>query len=194
MKNKNKIIIIICIVLVVISIFGYFGIKYYLDKDLEKAKEELNQTIEKYGYVEKENIHTLIAKFNTEIMDNGLEYPASDDYLTIQDDTYWYGLYDDVYCYIVPEKFTEDKEEDIASMMSIYYPKNSSNEKLALEYVRHLIKANNSNLTSTDIDNLIKEAKAISKNNKNAQSGKGIALALKETDDYYNYQVIRIFK
>lgn len=192
MKNNNR-TIIICVILIIVSISGYFAINYFLAKDLEKTQNELNQTVEKYGYVEKESIHNLIAKFNTEIMDDDLQYPASDDYLTVQDNNYWYGLYDDIYCYIVPEKYTGDKEVDVASMIAIYYPKNSKNEELALKYLRSLIKANNT-ISDNEIDKLINKAKELSKRNNNAQSGKGIALALKETADYYNYQVIRIFK
>jgi len=84
MNKSNKIIIIISLIVIFFSISGYFGIKYYLKKDLERTKSNLEETIEKYGYIEKENVLTLISKFNTEIMDNGLEFPASDDYLTIE--------------------------------------------------------------------------------------------------------------
>lgn len=194
MNKSNKIIIIISLIVIFFSISGYFGIKYYLKKDLEKAKSNLEETIEKYGYIEKENVLTLISKFNTEIMDNGLEFPASDDYLTIENNEYWYGLYDDIHCFIIPEKFTGNKEEDIVAMIGIYYPKNSPNKELAQKYVINLLKANNNKLTDKDIKDLINNSNNLSSKNKNAQSGKGIALALKETDDYYNYQVIRIYK
>lgn len=193
MKDKKQIIKVICLIVVVLAIISYFGINYYLKKDLEKAKNELQQTIEKYGYVEKENVLTVISKFNTEIMDNGLEYPASDDYLTIENNEYWYGLFDDIHCFVIPEKFSNNKEADIVSMTGIYYPKNSQNKDLALKYIKNLIKANNNQLSDTEISNLVNKAEK-SKNSENVQSGKGIALALKETDEYYNYQVIRIYK
>ena len=195
MKNKNnKIIIVICLITIILAIGISLGIKLYLSKDLEKAKQELQEIEKEYGTVEEETLNILIAKFNTEIMDNGLEYPASDDYLTIQDNNYWYGLYDDIYCYAVPEKYTGNKEKDIVEMIAIYYTKNSSNEELAIEYVRKLIKANNYDLTDNEINELINTAKKISTKDENAQSGKGIALAIKETEDYYNYQVIRLYK
>jgi len=79
-------------------------------------------------------------------------------------------------------------------MIGIYYPKNSPNKELAQKYVINLLKANNNKLTDKDIKDLINNSNNLSSKNKNAQSGKGIALALKETDDYYNYQVIRIYK
>lgn len=193
MKDKKQIIKVICLIAVELAIISYFGISYYLDKDLEKAKNELQETIEKYGYVEKENVLTVISKFNTEIMDSGLEYPASDDYLTIENNEYWYGLFDDIHCFVIPEKFSNNKEADIVSMTGIYYPKNSQNKDLALKYIKNLIKANNNQLSDTEISNLVNKAEK-SKNSENVQSGKGIALALKETDEYYNYQVIRIYK
>lgn len=192
--KKNKVINIICLVIVVFTILGYFGIKYYLDRDLEKTKNELKETIKKYGYVEKENVLTIISKFNTEIIDSDLEFLASDDFLTKENDEYWYRLYDDIYCFVVPEKFTGDKEKDIISMIGIYYSKNSSNGELATKYIISLLKANNEELTDKDIDDLIVESKRLSNKSKNAQSGKGIALALKDAADYYNYQVIRIYK
>ena len=193
MKDKKQIIKVICLIVVVLAIVSYFGINYYLDKDLEKTKNELQETIEKYGYVEKENVLTIISKFNTEIMDSGLDYPASDDYLTIENNEYWYGLYDDIHCFVIPEKFTGDKEKDIVAMIGIYYPKNSQNKDLALKYVKNLFKVNNDKLSYNEISSLVNKAEK-SKNSENVQSGKGIALALKETDEYYNYQVIRIYK
>ena len=48
-------------------------------KELEDAKNDLEETYKKYGWVEKETVNTILAKFNTEIMDSGLNTPASDD-------------------------------------------------------------------------------------------------------------------
>lgn len=194
MKKSNRTIIIICTILIVLSLLIYFMINLYLDKSLEKDKKDLELTIKKYGTVEKETVSMTVSKFNTEIMESGIEYPASDEYLSIENNEYWYGLYDDIYCFVMSDDFSSDKEKDIVSMIGIYYPKNSPNEELAQKYVKNLLKANNGELSDKNIENLIEEAKKLSSKNKNAQSGKGIALALKETDDYYNYQVIRIYK
>lgn len=64
--NKN---IIIGIALILLSIGIFVGVKIYLDKDLDKQKEELNKTFEKYGTIEKENVELSTAKFNTQVMD-----------------------------------------------------------------------------------------------------------------------------
>ena len=42
-------------------------------KELEDAKNDLEETYKKYGWVEKETVNTILAKFNTEIMDSRSE-------------------------------------------------------------------------------------------------------------------------
>ena len=61
--KKNTIITIICIIIILVCVVGYFAVRYFLDKDLEEQKQELNQTIETYGTVEKETVDVLVAKF-----------------------------------------------------------------------------------------------------------------------------------
>jgi len=194
MKKSSKITLIIFLLVIIIAVGGYFGVKYFLDKDLEKAKQELQETIEKYGYVEKESIETLVAKFNTEIKNNGMKYPASEEYLAVENDMYWYGMYEDISCYIVPEKFSNNKKQDIAEVMAIHFPKDSKNEKMAIKYAKSLIKANNSKLTDEDIDYLLSEAKKLSADKQAANNGKGISVSLAEADDHYEYQVIRVYQ
>ena len=65
-------------------------------KELEDAKNDLEETYKKYGWVEKETVNTILAKFNTEIMDGGLNTPASDDYMVVDNGKYWFALTDDV--------------------------------------------------------------------------------------------------
>ena len=88
--KKDKAIIIICIIIIAVLIGGYFVVKYFLDKDIQEQEQELQETINKYGTVEKENVNVVVSKFNTEIMDSGMEYPASDEYLVMEDGKYWY--------------------------------------------------------------------------------------------------------
>lgn len=42
--------------MILLAVGGYFGVKNYINKDLENQKQELQETIKKYGYVEKENV------------------------------------------------------------------------------------------------------------------------------------------
>lgn len=186
--NKN---IIIGIALILLSIGIFVGVKIYLDKDLDKQKEELNKTFEKYGTVEKENVELNIAKFNTQVMDNNIGDPASSDYMTQDNNLYWFALLDGVNLYVKPESYTGNKNKDITEMMVIQY---SDNENIALKYVKALIKANNDNLTDSDIEYLMKEAKNLSSDKKNANNGKGISVGYVKSGEVTEYQVVRLYK
>ena len=63
--GKKKIITIVCIIIIILAIGVYFAVDYFLDKDLEKQEQELQETIDEYGTVNEENVVTLVAKFNT---------------------------------------------------------------------------------------------------------------------------------
>ena len=161
--------------------------------DLEQAKKDLEETQEKYGWVEKETVEVLVAKFNTEIADNSTLNPASTDYLTKDNNQYWYGLIEGVYLVVVPEKYTGDKTE-IVDYMLIYVDKTTKYEDDVLPYVKCLIKANNSKLADTEIDTIIEEAKTKAPSGKTANNGKGISIGYLDKNDYYQYQVLRFYK
>lgn len=185
------------ILLFVITLFGVVGCEDPVKKskrELDEAREDLEKTYEKYGWVEKENISTMIAKFNTEIMDSGINTPAYDDYLTIEDDSYWFGITEDISYLLQPVKFSGDKEKDILEMSALYFNKDNYNEEEANKYAKCLIKSNNYELSDEDVENLIKEAKDLSSNNKTSNNGKGISVGFLEHGDNYIYQVIRIYK
>lgn len=190
--KKNKILLIILIILIIISVGVYYTVKYFMDKDIENLEQELQETIDTLGVVEEENVTNLVAKFNTEIMENGIEYPASEDYFTTYNNQYWYGMYDDIDLVIIPEEFTGDMDKDIVNTMLIRIPKDSENEEMALEYFKNLIRTNNNEITDEDISYLIEEANVQKVNGRNANNGKGIYVGVIEGDDHYEYQVIRI--
>lgn len=144
---KNKKIIIICLIMIILAIVISLGVKLYLNKDLENQRQKLQETQEKYGWVEKETVDVLVAKFNTEIVDSSSLNPASTDYLTEDNNQYWYGLIDGIYLVVVPEKYTGDKSTEIVDYTLLYVDKTSKYESDAISYIKHLIKANNSNIT-----------------------------------------------
>ena len=149
---KNKKIIIICLIMIILAIVISLGVKLYLNKDLENQRQKLQETQEKYGWVEKETVDVLVAKFNTEIVDSSSLNPASTDYLTEDNNQYWYGLIDGIYLVVVPEKYTGDKSTEIVDYTLLYVDKTSKYESDAISYIKHLIKANNSNITDNEID------------------------------------------
>lgn len=155
-----------------------------------------DSAIDKDKYVAEETVETLVAKFNTEVMDNGMEYPASEDYLTEADDFYWYGLYEDVFLHVVPVKYTGDLKKDTVSEMGIFYDKGSTNEKMAMDYLSRLIKANNTKLSDKEVNKIIDKAKELGKNNINAETGtgyssNGLLVTYWDNEDNYHYSVTR---
>lgn len=195
MKKRDIIIITICLVVIVLSIGAYLGVKYYLDKDLEKAEQELQKTIEKYGVLERESVNISVAKFNTEIMDNtGWELlPVSDNSMIIHENNYWYPLYEDISLVVVPEEFTNDNNKDVTKVMFLYFPKDTKYMNEAMEYMKYLIKANNEKITYEDATKLIKEAEELKKENKSANNGTGIWVGVNESDTHVEYQVTRSY-
>lgn len=161
---------------------------------VEDAKNDLQESQEKYGFVEKETIDVLVAKFNTEVVDNSSLNQASTDYLTEDNNQYWYGLIEGVYLVVVPEKYTGDKAIDIVDYMLIYVEKNSKYSNDAVTYAKYLIKANYNEATETETDTLLKEAITKSSTGKTAYNGKGISVGYLDSNDYYQYQVLRFYK
>ena len=193
-KMKNKKIIIICLIMIILAIVISLGVKLYFNKDLENQRQKLQETQEKYGWVEKETVDVLVAKFNTEIVDSSSLNPASTDYLTEDNNQYWYGLIDGIYLVVVPEKYTGDKSTEIVDYTLLYVDKTSKYESDAISYIKHLIKANNSNITDNEIDSLLQEAKVKSTSGETANNGKGISIGYIEKNDSYQFQVLRSYK
>ena len=191
---KNKKIIIICLIMIILAIVISLGVKLYLNKDLENQRQKLQETQERYGWVEKETVDVLVAKFNTEIVDSSSLNPASTDYLTEDNNQYWYGLIDGIYLVVVPEKYTGDKSTEIVDYTLLYVDKTSKYESDAISYIKHLIKANNSNITDNEIDSLLQEAKVKSTSGETANNGKGISIGYIEKNDSYQFQVLRSYK
>lgn len=192
--NKKKLLTICSVVFVAVFVFVCIIIVQLSKKDVENAQNDLQKTIEKYGTVEKETVNMLVAKLNTEIMDNDINTPASDEFMVSQDGLYWYALTEDVYIYIKPIEFSNDTKKDIAEQSVIYMKKDVYDEQTAIKYAKRLIKANNYELTEDEIDTLIKDAKKVSKDNGMSNNSKGISVGIIETEDYYEYQIKRLYK
>lgn len=185
---KNKILVILLLVVMILGLAGCDNKK--------EAKKDLEETINKYGFVEKETVEALVSKFNKEVMDNsnGSINPALDDYLTIDNNEYWYGLFEGVYLVVVPTEFSGNKTMDIVDYMTIYTQKGSEYEEHSLTYAKYLAKANNDSFSAEDINGLLNEAKEKSAKKENANNGKGISVGYTDNTDNYQYLVKRLYK
>lgn len=77
---KKFLLILLCGVML-------FGITGCGNENLEEHQQE---QIQEFGNVEKETAEVLVAKFNTQVVDNRSLNPASADYLTTDENSYWY--------------------------------------------------------------------------------------------------------
>lgn len=185
--KKTMLAILMC----VITVFGVTGCG---KSDLEDVKKDLQGSQEKYGSVEKETVDVLVAKFNTEVVDNSSLNPASADYLTESNNEYWYGLIDGVYLVVVPEEHTGDKSTEIVNYTLLYVDKTGEYEDNVASYIKYLIRANNNQITDSEIDTLLEDAKTKPNFGKPANNGKGISIGYTENDEVYQYQVLRLYK
>lgn len=185
--KKLIFIILMCGVIV-------FGITGCGKSNLNDTKNDLEESQNKYGFVQEETVDVLVAKFNTEVLNNTSLNKASLDYLTVSNNQYWYGLYEGVSLVVVPKKFTGNKETEIVDYMLIFVQKNSEYEKNVIDYTKYLIKSNNSSITDEEIDELIKDAKEKSTSGKTSNNGKGISVGYLDNNDTYQYQVLRFYK
>ena len=179
---------------ILIGGFVIFGLTGCGKSDLEAAKKDLQKTQEKYGSVEKETVDILVAKFNTEVVDNSSLNPASVDYLTESNKQYWYGLIDGIHLVVVPETYTGDKTNEIVDYTLLYVDKASKYEADVISYIKYLIKANNSEITDLEIDTLLDDVKLKVNSGEIANNGKGISIGYTEEDGIYQYQVLRLYK
>ena len=185
---KKKIFMVLLCGIMVFSLTGCGESK------VENAKKDLEESQEKYGSVEEETVEVLVAKFNTEVVDNSELNPASTDYLTESDNKYWYGLVEGIYLVVVPKEYKGDKTTEIVDYMLIYVNKTSEYQSDVETYAKYLIKANYNEITDTEIENLLGKAKSKSSTGKSAYNGKGIAVGYLDKSDYYQYQVLRFYK
>ena len=158
------------------------------------AEEQPQEQVQEFGYVEKETAEVLVAKFNTEVVDNSSLNPASDEYLTTYEDAYRYGLITGVSLIVYPLEYTGDLSNDIVDYMVLYVEKNSEYESNVNEYMEYLIKANNPDITTDEVDSLITEAKNSASSGKTVNNGKGIDVGYVDNEDNYQYQVIRLYE
>lgn len=185
---KNKLFVILLCGAILLSLASCSK------SNLEEAKKDLEESYEKYGSVLEENVDVLVAKFNTEVVDNSSLNPASNDYLTESNNQYWYGLIEGIYLVVVPKEYTGDRNTDIVDHMLIYVNKTSKYENDAIAYAKYLIKANYNEVTEEETTSLLEEAKTKSTTGKTAYNGKGIAVGYLDNSDNYQYQVLRFYK
>lgn len=141
MKRWHKVAIGVMGVVILVAVVVLVKIALTPEvEDVEPESVSAGQE-ETYGFVEPETVETLVAKFNTEIIDQtGWELlPADDTTMMTYENNYWYPLDDDIALVVVPVEFSGDKAQDMVLTMLIYVDKNSVNQEKARSYWQHLV-------------------------------------------------------
>lgn len=94
--------------------------------------KQSQEQVQEYGYVERETAEVLVAKFNTNVVDNSSLNPASKDYLTTHENAYWYGLITGVYLIVYPIEYTGNLDSDIVDYMVLYVEKIANMNQLLM--------------------------------------------------------------
>ena len=166
-------------------------------EDVEPESVSVSQE-ETYGFVEPETVATLVAKFNTEIMNQtGWELlPADDTTMMTYENNYWYPLDDDIALVVVPVEFSGDKEQDKVLTMLIYVDKNLANQEKARSYWQYLVQANGGDYSAEEVAGLMAEAEMLRERGEMANRGKGLFVAINEAGggDHIEYQVVRNYE
>ena len=192
-KSKKGMVTLILLIIVVLGIAIYFGVTYFLDRNIERLEKELEDAKNSIVYVEEENVNTSIAKFNTQIMDNGLNTPIGDNSIQKDGTNYVAAISSEgIYFYIKPVEYTGDIEKDISKDLSVFYRPES--EEKALEYVKYLIKANNDTISDEEIQSMISNAEGRSKEGFAVNENNGLLLSFDEDEEYKYYIVTRRYK
>lgn len=187
---KNKKWLIISIILIIISIGICLEINYLIRRN--NKDKEFNLV-----YLEKETIETSIEKFNTLILDNGMNTSISKDNYIIKNNVYHYTIYENINLYIKPLEYMENPKEEITYDLGIYYPSNTKYEGNAKLYVKYLISINNPDLSNEEIEKLIDNAVKVSKENKDININTGISIRYfnqKENNNYKEFVIRRHYK
>lgn len=87
--------------------------------------------------------------------------PSVRRFFTISDEKYYYGMYEDIAYMIMPVDFTSEMNKDIAETCAIYFPENSENREMGKQYFASLIKANATEYTDEEVEEIIQTADII---------------------------------
>lgn len=166
------------------------------DKTPEQEESQIPSIIEtaKFGTTDKVTAQQSFQNFNAQVEGNSSLNPAREDYYTINDKKYWYGLENGLYCYIVPQEFTGDQTKDITKQFGLSIIKGEEFKADPKAYLKLIIKANAPETTDADIEAMITEADTLRNTDKAAINGKGIYLRVLENDDEINYLVVRVYQ
>lgn len=139
MKNE-KLFIFLGVMFVLIIELSMLTIAF-MPKVFAKNSDESNQ-VERIIYRENISVKNLLNDYQTKFQGANLHL-IDLEYLTVLEDTYYIGLFQDVILFITPLEMSGDINNDIVLQTGIIMDKESNNQELGLHYYKEMIEVNN---------------------------------------------------
>ena len=132
-------------------------------------KMDNTDSLKKVVYRKLITVESLINKFDNILIQNELD-EINLDYLSLINQTYYVGLFQDIIFFITPLEDSEtslgDRTNDIVYQTGIIVPENTDNFALALLYYQYLIEANNEFIfDANQLVKLVVEGNLVERNN-----------------------------
>jgi len=130
----------------------------------ESVKVEETFALKKVTYRKMITPNSLVKKYNEILVKNNLK-EIDLEFLTVIDDTYYIGLYQDIILFITPLE-CNDFSDDIVYQTGIIVDEETNNFELAQLYYEYLIESNNEYIfNANELVNLVINGELIENNN-----------------------------
>ena len=145
----------IALIIIFIILIG-FG-SYFISKVITENYLKENKTIEDI------NLKAFVSNFNKNLKENNIDVEVSIDEVEADENkTYWINLEEDIDIAILMDKVSKNKEEDIVRITGLAFETDYEDNKKIENYLRIMLKTNNSKLNDNDINTMIKKANDMS--------------------------------
>ena len=147
MKKGIKILLVI-IFIIIVGVGSYFISKNVTDNYLRE-----NNTVEDI------KLKNFVINFNKNLKNNKIDVELSiNEVEANENSTYWINLEEGIDIAIMMDKVSDNKESDTVRITGLAYATNYEDTGKINNYLKALIKTNNSNLNNDDINKMIKNA------------------------------------
>jgi len=145
----------IALIIIFIILIG-FG-SYFISKVITENYLKENKTIEDI------NLKAFVSNFNKNLKENNIDVEVSIDEVEADENkTYWINLEEDIDIAILMDKVSKNKEEDIVRITGLAFETDYEDNKKIENYLKIMLKTNNSKLNDNDINTMIKKANDMS--------------------------------
>lgn len=173
MKRYIKIALII-ILIGIVGVGSYFVSKIITEKYLKENKT-----------VNNINLKEFVTEFNKNLKDYKIDTELSLEEVEVDNKTYWIDIEENIDVAIMMDKITDNKEKDTVRISGLAFTTGYEDTDKLNNYLKVLIKTNNSKLSNSDINKMIKNANNMKDSTKKDDN---------ETSKTYDYKGLGIDK